>query len=225
MAKEYEKLYEELKKRIIWLDLEPESVISVSHIAQEFKVSRTPVKEALILLQAEDWVVRQGSSFLVTPLSLDRLRELTDIRLVLEMQANVWACKRMSRQQVERLIAMKKTFKECKPGTAKQKMVEIDSQVHQEIFKAANNHQLAVLLERLLTHYLRFWLSIHREIEPQSFFCEMEEIIDAIDARDEQSVARLTKRHILISVREIIQGFWGENTFDMLGFPGLSPKP
>ena len=225
MAKEYEKLYEELKKRIVWLDLEPESVISVSQIAQEFEVSRTPVKEALILLQAEDWVVRQGSSFLVTPLSLDRLREITDIRLVLEMQANVWACKRMSQQQVDRLIALKNSFKEIKPGTAKQKMVEMDSRVHQEIFQAANNHQLAVLLERLLTHYLRFWLSIHREIEPESFFRELEEIIDAIDARDQATVARLTKQHILTSVREIIMGFWGENTFDMLGFPGLTPNP
>lgn len=211
VAKEYEKLHEELRRRIIWLNLAPESVISVNQVADEFGVSRTPIKEALILLQAEGWVVRQGSSFLVTPLSLDRLREITDIRLVMEVQANVWACRRISDQQISKLESYKRSFQNTGPEAGKRKMVELDSKVHQEIFQAAKNVQLAVLLERLLNHYLRFWLSIPREILGADFFNELAEIIDAITIRDESAVAEITHQHILTSVREIMLGFWGDN--------------
>ena len=224
MAKEYEKLHEDLKNRITWLDLKPESVINVNQVAEEFGVSRTPIKEALILLQAEGWVVRQGSSFIVTPLSLDRLREITDIRLVLEVQANVWACQRMSDQQMHKLIAFKHKFHNFKPESDKRKMVELDSKVHQEILRAANNQQLATLLDRLLTHYLRFWLSIPRDVMPKNFFCELRGIIDALQVKDEAAVVKLTRQHILTSVREIMLGFWGDPIFDKTDFHSGSPE-
>lgn len=86
---ESEKIYELLKEKIIWLDLMPESVLNLSDLARSFGVSRTPIKEVLILLQGEGWVLRQGSHFMVTPLSLDRIRGTAEIRSVMEIQGNI----------------------------------------------------------------------------------------------------------------------------------------
>ena len=58
-------IYDALKEKIIWLELAPESPLNLSELADAFEVSRTPVKEALIYLQAQGWVLRQGSHFLV----------------------------------------------------------------------------------------------------------------------------------------------------------------
>ena len=47
-----EKIYELVKEKIIWMDLMPESILNLSELARSFGVSRTPIKEALIYLQA-----------------------------------------------------------------------------------------------------------------------------------------------------------------------------
>jgi len=63
------------------------------------------------------------------------------------------------------------------------------------------------MLERLLNHYLRFWLSIPREIEPQSFFAETLEIIQAVEAKDDVRLRATSAAHIKKSVDEIMGAF------------------
>jgi len=71
---ERDKIYEEFKQKIIWLDLPPETVLNLSTLASTIGLSRTPVKEALIILESEAWLVRQDSHFIVTPLSIDPIQ-------------------------------------------------------------------------------------------------------------------------------------------------------
>jgi DNA-binding GntR family transcriptional regulator len=52
------KIFEVIYRRIINLDFVPERVLNLSELAEIFKVSRTPIKEALISLQAEGLVIR-----------------------------------------------------------------------------------------------------------------------------------------------------------------------
>ena len=85
------KIYSLLREKIIWLEIMPETILNLTELAKEFKVSRTPIKEALILLQGEEWVLHYGPHFMVTPLSIDRLRDITEIRSALEIQASIWA--------------------------------------------------------------------------------------------------------------------------------------
>ena len=207
MAKEYQKIYEDLLDRIIWLDLMPESVLNVSELAEYYGVSRTPVKEALIFLQAEGWLLRQGTYFLVTPLSLDRIKEITDIRLVLESQANLWASQRITGQQMARLKALKAKCETISDKAGTKKIVELDSEVHRVIYQASRNMQLAQNLDRLLFQYLRFWLSIPREIQKEPFLDGLSELIDAIESRDESYIIQVSQQHILGSVQEIMLSF------------------
>ena len=65
-------------------------------------------------------------------------------------------------------------------------IVDFDFKVHHDIFIISKNAHLARLLERLLCHYLRFWLSIPRQIDHNSFFSEALELIKAIENKDEQ---------------------------------------
>ena len=51
------KIYELVREEIIWLGLMPESILNLSELAESFEVSRTPIKEALIFLQADGWVL------------------------------------------------------------------------------------------------------------------------------------------------------------------------
>lgn len=204
---EPEKIYELLKEKIIWLDLMPESVLNLSELAESFRVSRTPIKEALILLQADGWVLHQGSHFMVTPLSLDRIRETAEIRSVMEVQGNIWAMYRITPEELAALGEMEKEILQLDDATSNRQMIELDVKFHRTLFQGTKNNQLAQILKWLLSHYLRFWMSIPREIEPQSFFADTLEIIQAIKEKDEVGLRAASAAHIKKSVNEIMRTF------------------
>ncbi len=197
-------IYSELRKKIINLELAPESVLNLSDLAKEFNVSRTPIKEVLISLQAEEWIMRHGSHFIVTPLSLERIREITEIRMITEVQANIWAMERITPSELEELDQLKQKISTFTKKSSNQSLVDFDFTIHQTIFKAAKNTQMARLLERLLSHYLRFWLSIPRQIDHHLFFVEAHDLIDAINAKDKTLIQELTTKHIRNSVAQIM---------------------
>lgn len=204
---EPDKIYELLKEKIIWLDLMPESVLNLSELAESFRVSRTPIKEALILLQADGWVLHQGSHFMVTPLSLDRIRETAEIRSVMEVQGNIWAMYRITPEELAALGEMEKEILQLDDATSNRQMIELDVKFHRTLFQGTKNNQLAQILKWLLSHYLRFWMSIPREIEPQSFFADTLEIIQAIKEKDEVGLRAASAAHIKKSVNEIMRTF------------------
>jgi len=197
-------IFSALRKKIIHLALPPESVLNLSDLAKEFKVSRTPIKEVLISLQAEEWIMRHGSHFVVTPLSLERIREVTEIRMIMEVQANIWAMERITPFELENLNLLKQQISGFTSHSSNQSIVDLDFTIHHTIFKAAKNIQLAKLLERLLSHYLRFWLSIPRQIDHRVFFKEALELIEAITIKDAALIRDCTASHIKNSVAQIM---------------------
>ena len=200
-------IYQLLREKIVWLDLMPESYLNLSELAESFGVSRTPIKEVLILLQAEGWVLRHGSHFMVTPLSLGRIKEITEIRNIMEVQANIWAMDRITSEELASLNELKKEILEIGDVPSNRQLVEMDVKFHRTLFQATKNSQLAQMLERLLIHYLRFWLSIPREIEPRSFFAETLEIIQAVEVKDDVRLRATSAAHIKNSVDEIMGAF------------------
>ena len=197
-------IYSALRKKIIHLELAPESVLNLSDLAKEFGVSRTPIKEVLISLQAEEWIKRHGSHFIVTPLSLERIREITEIRMVMEVQANIWAMERITPDETEKLSELKQGILAFDADSSNQTIVDFDFQLHHFIFSITKNTHLARILERILSHYLRFWLAIPRQIDHKDFFIEALELMDAINQKDAALIQECTTRHIRHSVAQIM---------------------
>ncbi|HCY88214.1 MAG TPA: hypothetical protein DHV36_23960 [Desulfobacteraceae bacterium] len=199
-----DRIYAALRKKIIHLELAPESVLNLSDLAKEFQVSRTPIKEVLISLQAEEWIMRQGSHFIVTPLSLERIREITEIRMVMEVQANLWAMERITPIESQRLNELRAQIHAFDATASNQEIVDFDFDLHHFIFSITKNANLARILERILSHYLRFWLAIPRQIDHKDFFTETLELMDAIDQRDAGLIKECTTSHIRNSVAQIM---------------------
>jgi DNA-binding GntR family transcriptional regulator len=59
------------------------------------------------------------------------------------------------------------------------------------------------LLERLLSHYLRFWLTGLQEIKSETFFKEAVEIIQALETKDEVRLKAASTAHIKVSLDTI----------------------
>jgi len=198
-------IYEDLKEKIIWLELAPECTLNLVELAESYGVSRNPVMIALTRLNAEEWVVRNGVHFVVSPLTIDRMREITEIRSVMENQANIWAMNRITPEGLSELKALREEIRNLDSGVTKKEIVRLDFRFHHLIYRETQNHQLVQLLERLLSHYLRFWLSSPQEIRPDPFFSEALEIIQAIENKDEVRLKAATNAHIKVSL-DIIMG-------------------
>jgi DNA-binding GntR family transcriptional regulator len=197
-------IFEDLKHKIIWLDLEPGATLNLVELAKSYGVSRNPVMLALTRLASEEWVVRQGVHFVVSPLTIDRMREITEIRSVMETQANVWAMNRMTAEGLAALQALRDEIEALSCNVTRKEIVRLDFRFHQMIYRQTRNLQLARLLERLLSHYLRFWLSSPANIDPDVFFQEALEIVDAIEAKDEKRLRATSASHIKGSLDTIM---------------------
>jgi DNA-binding GntR family transcriptional regulator len=197
-------IYKDLKEKIVWLDVSPDSTLNQAELAEAYGVSRNPITIALTRLDAEGWVIRHGSHFVVSPLTLVRMREITEIRFVLEMQANLWAMHRISKTGLEELWALGNEIKKLNPRASKREMVRLDFNFHRIIYRETQNHQLAQMLEKLLSNYLRFWLSGPQEIEKESLFNDTLEIIKSLENKDELSLRASTTAHIKASLEKIL---------------------
>src|SRR5690606_8583734 len=79
-----EAIYEELRDRICLLDLPPGAPLREQALAEEFGVSRTPVREALTMLRVDGLVVRrQGGGTSVSTVDLKRMRVVYSLRIKL----------------------------------------------------------------------------------------------------------------------------------------------
>ena len=201
---EQKKIYKALKEKIIWLDLAPASLINVSEMAKQFNVSRSPVKEALIYLESEGWVLRDGGRFLVSPLSIERIKEISEIRSIMEVQANIWAMYRIEDEELNILEKIKTEIEDLSEALTNRQLVEIDLKFHKTLLKASKNYELAKMLERMLHHFLRFWLSIPLKSGVKLVFKDTIEIIEAIKNKDEARLKLATLEHIRVSVDEIM---------------------
>ena len=197
-------IYTILKEKIIWLDLKPGSTLNLVEQAESFGISRNPITIALTRLDAEEWVVRRGSHFVVRPLTLSRIREITEIRSVLEVQANLWAMQRITSDEMDELKRLKKEIDKLDDRASNKEIVKLDVKFHSILFKASKNSQLATLLDRMLCHYLRFWLSFTRNIDKNSFFNQAFDIIKAIEDKDEVRLRAASVEHIRVSLDEIM---------------------
>ena len=198
-------IFRDLKERIVWLDLKPESTLNHVELAKNYGVSRTPVVIALNRLEVEGWVVRHGSHFMVSPLTVNRMREITELRMVLEPQANIWAMYRMREESLPELEKIKREIEELKDEAGNREIVKLDVKFHELLYRESGNSQVAHLLNNLLHQYLRFWLSGANRIDKGIFFAEALEIIRALEEKDEARLRAASAEHVKVSLDEVMR--------------------
>ena len=78
----FERILQELRKRICLLDFPPGAILSEANLANEFDVSRTPIRRVLHRLEFEGLVdIRNGVGTIVTDIDLQTFKETYDLRM------------------------------------------------------------------------------------------------------------------------------------------------
>lgn len=142
-----ENLYTQLQLDIIKGILPPGKKLTEQSLCEQYKVSRTPVREALRQLEIEGLVenIPNRGSFVVGFTAQD-IMDMYELRKTYELQAVKWAIQRITDDELEELGEI---FEFMEFYTLKHdidKMLNINSNFHQLIYTASRNKMLRQVL-------------------------------------------------------------------------------
>ena len=202
-------VYGELRERILDLRLEPGARLHEAELAAELRVSRTPLREALRMLLAEDLVEQLPTGgMLVRRLDLQDMRELYAVRAALEGLAAREACRRLTEADLEALGRLVEQMRLLVDHPAE--LARLGGEFHARIAAIAGNRRCEQLLRQLDGHMRRYrTLSSRREPRRRAALEDHRALFEALRARDPETAEQTVRAHIRAACRESVAAATG----------------
>ncbi|MFO7801431.1 MAG: GntR family transcriptional regulator [Desulfovermiculus sp.] len=190
-----------VKEQIITGKLQPHQQVKEEEVASKFDISRPPVREAFSRLEAEGLVVKKPrKGVFVTEPTMDDVREIYKLKASLYELSTELAMQVMTEGDVlelERLIqSMNEHTRQMEFDILGYQSVHI--QFHRKIMLLAGNKRLLNFAENLHNQVCRFsYKALQYREHIQYSMVYHNDILQAIQARDQKRACQLTKDHVL----------------------------
>jgi DNA-binding GntR family transcriptional regulator len=188
-----------LRERIVSLDWKPRLQLSRAEIADAFGVSQTPVREAMLKLEADGLIrVWPQSRTEVAPIDLDQVRETLFLRRALELEVALTVAARRPAADLAALQAIvdqQRTLAADDAGLAR--FMALDRDFHCALFQLAGQTALhGLLVERSadLDRVRRLHLPLRGK--RLAILADHQAILDAIAQGDMLTVAAAVRQHL-----------------------------
>jgi DNA-binding GntR family transcriptional regulator len=203
-----EAIYAEIREKICLLEYPPGMALREETLAEEYGVSRTPIRTVLKRLESEELVTHTpGAGVIVTIIDLKLLRDVYKLRLKIAEFVGEMMTTRIDDSvvpQLEQILA------ECQNCRHEFNPTQVGRLYHDfdEIMRGLiANQPLRRIQDRLFHQTARVWLDILPELDWEDEIDIMrEEIADVIDAlreSDMQRVATIRRDHLLRLLQRI----------------------
>lgn len=210
-ADSVDKVYEKIKSMAIDYHFKPSDRINEVELATQLGVSRTPVREALNRLAKDgfmNFVPNRG--FYFRDLTPDGVRELYEVRMVIEQATFRFACQRATDEEIAETTAIWEDVASLKSEKNQEEkwseIAEIDERFHMAIARIAKNDRLYEMLESLnaLSRFFRR-IDLETPIRRNDAYVEHEDIIKALRERDIEKGVKLIEQHIFLSSEHAVE--------------------
>lgn len=177
-------IYKKLRRSIIMGSRGSGERFNVEEIAEEYKTSVTPVRDALQMLSHEGLVeIKPRSGYFVKSITLKQLRDLLDVRRILELTAIERAALRATEEQIEELSHIHAGYT-GDDDESYDRYTDENRRFHYLLAKASGNNELAELVGSLHDRLARFMV-MRRAGKSMEITHEM--IIEALKIQDVES--------------------------------------
>lgn len=203
-------VFHTLREAILRGDLRPGERLMELQLAAKLGVSRTPIREAIRMLEQEGLAVtmpRRGAE--VARMTLKDMEDVLEIREALDELAVRIACARITEEQLEKLAEVKDRFESStKTGDVKQ-IAEADVSFHDVIYEATGNPKLVTLLNNLREQVYRYRVEYIKN--PKNYpvlIKEHEEILQGLKDREVDRAVSAMQEHVenqALAVKAVIQ--------------------
>lgn len=185
-----------LRAEIIRGSIRPNERLVAADLAERLKISRTPVREALQLLEAEGLVVALKRGYMVREHTSEEIREIYEVRAALEGMSARLAAARASReaiQAIEDIGAHEEELALAEPT----RLVDLNSQFHAAVVAACSNERLGRLNRRNSEHFFNYRIAaLYSEAEALAAVRGHARILAALKVRDEDAAERAAREHV-----------------------------
>lgn len=180
-------------------------------IAKELGVSRVPVREALVTLEAEGMIVRERyKGAFVAEISMAAFREVYELRELLEVFLFEKALSRITEDHLRRAEMLIQQSDEAETG---QDWLYVNKKFHMTLYEPAQLSVTTQTLENLLRRTDRYFL-LQQALLPNIWDTsrdEHQEIVDIIRSGDHEAALQAMRQHIHSSADEIIVYLEGQS--------------
>lgn len=174
----------------------PGERLTEDKVAEEYGVSRVPVREAFRSLEAEGFLrIAPYAGTYVAELTDVEAEDLLEVRAAIEVLAARRAAERCTPEQVEDLRALIETAAATLAGGDFDEVVALNGKFHLLVAQASGNASLHQLLQQLRAKIEWVYAADVRDRAGASWH-EHAELVDALEAGDSGAAARLTDLHI-----------------------------
>ncbi len=197
-------VYAAIRSEILLCRLAPGEDMREAELAARFEVSRQPVREALLRLEQERLVTvlpRQG--YRVNAVSVSDARDLLRFRQALEPACAIEACESGGAGALDELDAFRTVIDDSEHDA----FIAYNRDFHAALAAASGNRRMARAARELIEQsdrLTRASLTGIRGRDPAQLVAEHVVIIDAVQARDGRTAARLVREHIAKAEKRIL---------------------
>lgn len=205
--KSYLAIYQALKREVVMGEIAPGMPLPEVDIAQRFNVSRAPVREALIHLAREGLAhASPYGGYIVPEVSIQELKELYELRLILEPEAAERAARNSTMQpsllkELEGWIERQESHEVNLETLPIQ--IEAEVGIHTVIARMSGNTLLSKMVCEITERYQRHHVWLFKELWKRKVEIpgaernqRHREILEALQARDGARARELMHDHI-----------------------------
>lgn len=191
-------VYRSLKDRIISGELAPDTRLIELAIAAQFGVSRTPVREALKRLAAENLVLADPTrGMIVHAPDAHEIEDVFELRQALDGLAARLAAHRITPSELSLLGLIVESMQQAVNEDRREQIVAANVRFHDVIYVAAGNQMLARVAKDLRDFVRRFTtLPIASSHRVQHVVEEHQAILDALQHRDPEAAQKASDDHL-----------------------------
>ena len=190
-------LYHQVREKIVSGEIKPGAILTESGLADEYGVSKAPVREALVLLGHEGLVEPMPRiGHVVANFTVQDVLETFHLRTILETEAAGLAAERVTEEDITALLknvddefALSERAHE---DSFYERTHELNMEFHQRIARASGSRRLADLIQQLMDDMRRMLAFDPCFVTPRQHM----EIIEALKHGDRAKAEHAMKRHM-----------------------------
>ena len=201
----HNKIFETLRDRILHMDYSPGMGLTEKDLCGEFKVSRTPLREAIRKLEEMKLVTvipRFGTY--VSSIDINEIRCAFEVKIKLEGLAGELAARRITSDKLEEMRRLIGDADRILREGGHRGLIGLDARFHEIIYLATQNSILQEFLENLHSRCARLWGSSLSEIIPTEEVLEqLRGIHQALQEREVKRTGQLMEAHVQYFIERI----------------------
>lgn len=199
-------MYNDLRRRIVEMELKPASVLSRANLAKHYNVSQSPLREALQILERDGLVtVHPQSKTLVSLINVQQVYETQFLRVALEIEVCSRLAQQNSTELVKRARILIRMQEACLDDDSQTDLFyKMDKAFHTCLFEAVGMESLNNLLIGKLGHLARCQrLELPKAGRMQDVIQDHKNILTAIESGKPTKAGAAARKHLTGTISRI----------------------